>query len=73
MNNQIDFNDLDYVYKTCNHTIKFDTFNKPLDLYNGIKDTEITLEYSIRQQEKFKLRLNQIKKGNKTKEKKIIK
>ena len=60
MNNQIEFNVLDYVYKKPNHSIKFDTFNKPLDPCNGIKDCERALQYAKRQQETFKSRLNQI-------------
>ena len=60
------------MYKTFNHTIKFDTFNKPLNLYSGITDIEIALAYAIRRQQTFKSRLNQIKKGNKTEERRLL-
>ena len=63
---------MDDVYKTFNHTIKFDTFSKPLNLYSGITDIEIALAYAIRRQQTFKSRLNQIKKGNKTEERRLL-
>lgn len=41
---EIDFNELDYMYKICGSTIKFDDFIRLIDFHDKIKKSEIMLE-----------------------------
>ena len=45
LNKEINYNDLNYTYKSgC--SINFETFVKPKDFCDRIKNSEITLEYA---------------------------
>lgn len=43
-NHEIDFNELDYMYKICGSTIKFDDCIRLIDFYDKMKKSEIMLE-----------------------------
>ena len=62
MNKEIDFNDLNYVYKSGYNT-SFGTFTQPKTLFGKMEHIGITLDYVESQQKTFKLRLNQNKRN----------
>ena len=68
---EIDFNKLNCTYKS-RHQIDFNTFNKPTNFYDQIKNSVIKLEFAKRRQDYFKTRLNRIKMGNKSEEQKEV-
>ena len=55
LSHEIDFKDLYFVYKTSNHTIKFDDLWRPKDLYDQTRNSEITLEFAKDSEKKSKI------------------
>ena len=74
MNNQIDYNDLDYVILRKNMEYNFSMEKDPISFLNAIKEGEISLEEAKNRQKNYLYYLNVIRKGNKnTSQKKLIK
>ena len=69
--NQIDFNDLHYIYEHSSHIIKFDDFVSPLYSHDQIKN-ECTVEFARCSQKRFGALLKPLKRGNETEEQKRI-
>ena len=55
LSHESDFTDLHFVYKTSNHTIKFDDLRRPKDLYDQTRNSEITLEFAKDSEKKSKI------------------
>ena len=65
MNNQIDYNDLDYVILRKNMEYNFSMEKDPISFLNAIKEGEISLEEAKKRQKNYLYYLNVIRKGNK--------
>ena len=65
MNNQIDYNDLDYVVFKKNLEYNFSMEKAPISFLNAIKEGEISLEEAKNRQKNYLYYLNIIRKGNK--------
>ena len=65
MNNEIDYDDLDYVILKKNMEYNFSIEKDPISLLNDIKDGEISLKEAMNRQKNYLNYLNIIRKGNK--------
>ena len=65
MNNEIDYNDLDYVILRKNMEYNFSIEKDPISLLNAIKEGEISLEEAKNRQKNYLHYLNIIRKGYK--------
>ena len=65
MNNQIDYNDLDYVILRKNMEYNFSMEKDPISFLSAIKEGEISLEEAKNRQKNYLYYLNVIRKGNK--------
>ena len=65
MNNEIDYDDLDYVVLSSDMEYKFYTEKDPISLLNAIKKGEMSLEEAKNRQKDYLKYLNIIRKGNK--------
>ena len=65
MNNEIDYDDLDYVVLSSNMECKFSVEKDPISLLNAIKKGEMSLEEAKNRQKDYLYLLNIIRKGNK--------
>ena len=65
MNNEIDYDDLDYVVLSSDMEYKFSTEKDPISLLNAIKKGEMSLEEAKNRQKDYLKYLNIIRKGNK--------
>ena len=65
MNDEIDYDDLDYVVLKKNMEYNFSIEKDPISLLNAIKDGEISLEDAKDRQKNYLHYLNVIRKGNK--------
>ena len=65
LNNEIDYNKLNYVVVGTGDKYSFDDFDDPLTFLNNIKKGEISMEKAIKQQYNFHKYLNLIRIGNK--------
>ena len=65
MNNEIDYDDLDYVVLNKNMEYNFSIGKNPISLLNDIKKGEISLEEAKDRQKNYLYYLNIIRKGNK--------
>ena len=65
MNNEIDYDDLDYVILKKNMEYNFSIEKDPISLLNDIKDGEISLNEAKNRQKNYLHYLNIIRKGNK--------
>ena len=65
MNNEIDYDDLDYVVLSSDMEYKFSLEKDPISLLNAIKKGEMSLEEAKNRQKDYLYYLNIIRKGNK--------
>ena len=65
MNNEIDYDDLDYVVLSSDMEYKFSVEKDPISLLNAIKKGEMSLEEAKNRQKDYLHYLNIIRKGNK--------
>ena len=65
MNNEIDYDDLDYVVLSSDMEYKFSVEKDPISLLNAIKKSEMSLEEAKNRQKDYLKYLNIIRKGNK--------
>ena len=65
MNNEFDYNDLDYVVLSSDMEYKFSVEKDPISLLNAIKKGEMSLEQAKNRQKDYLYYLNIIRKGNK--------
>ena len=65
MDNEINYNDLDYVIVSKDMEYNLSTEKDPISLFNAIKEGEITLEEAKNRQENYLHYLNIIRKGYK--------
>ena len=65
MNNEIDYDDLDYIILRNNIEYNFSTEKDPISLLNAIKEGEISLEEAKNRQKNYLHYLNIIRKGYK--------
>ena len=65
LNNNIDYNDLNYVVIGAGHKYSFDDLDDPLTLLNNIKKGKTSMGKAIEQQYNFRKYLNLIRIGNK--------
>ena len=65
MNNEIDYDDLNYVVLSTDMEYKFSKEKDPVSLLNAIKKGEISLEEAKNRQKDYLYYLNIIRKGNK--------
>ena len=65
MNNEIDYNDLDYIVLSSGMEYKFSVEKNPISLLNAIKKDEMSLEEAKNRQKDYLKYLNIIRKGNK--------
>ena len=65
MNNEIDYDDLDYVVLSSDMEYKFSVEKDPISLLNAIKKGETSLEEANNRQKDYLKYLNIIRKGNK--------
>ena len=65
MNNEIDYDDLDYVVLSSDMEYKFSIEKDPISLLNAIKKGEMSLEEAKNRQKDYLKYLNIIQKGNK--------
>ena len=65
MNNEIDYDDLDYVVLSSDMECKFSVERDPISLLNAIKKGEMSLEEAKNRQKDYLYLLNIIRKGNK--------
>ena len=65
MNNQIDYNDLDYVVLKRNMEYNFSMEKDPISFLNAIKEGEISLAEAKNRQKNYLYHLNIIRKGYK--------
>ena len=65
MNNEIDYDDLDYVILRNNMEYNFSIEKDPISLLNAIKEGEISLEEAKNRQKNYLHYLNIIRKGYK--------
>ena len=65
MNNEIDYDDLDYVVLSSNMEYKFSVEKDPISLLNAIKKGEMSVEEAKNRQKDYLKYLNIIRKGNK--------
>ena len=65
MNNEIDYDDLDYVVLSSDMEYKFYIEKDPISLLNAIKKGEMSLEEAKNRQKDYLKYLNIIQKGNK--------
>ena len=65
MNNEIDYDDLDYVVLNKNMECNFSIEEDPISLLNNIKKGEISLEEAKDRRKNYLYYLNIIRKGNK--------
>ena len=65
MNNEIDYDDLDYVVLSSDMEYKFPIEKYPISLLNAIKKGEMSLEEAKNRQKDYLKYLNIIRKGNK--------
>ena len=72
-NKKVNSDDLIYKYKGNTVDAKFDKYDNAVDIINKIKNGEIRLATVKNNQEKFKLDLGEIKKGNNKKKIKRVK
>ena len=70
LNDQIDYNNLNYVAAGTGDKYSFDDLDDPLTFLNNIKKGEISMEKAIEQQYNFRKYLNLIRIGNKNDNKK---
>ena len=68
INNQIDYNDLDYVILNKSMEYNFSIEKDPISFLNAIKEGEISLEEAKDRQKNYLYYLNIIRKGNKNAE-----
>ena len=66
MNNQIDYDDLDYVVLKINMEYNFSMEKDPISFLNAIKEGEISLEEAKNRQKNYLYYLNIIRKGYKS-------
>ena len=66
MNNQIDYNDLDYVVSKSNMEYNFSIEKDPISFLNAIKEGEISIEEAKNRQKNYLCYLNIIRKGYKS-------
>ena len=65
MNNEIDYDDLDYVVLSSDMEYKFSIEKDPINLLNTIKKSEMSVEEAKNKQKDYLKYLNIIRKGNK--------
>ena len=65
MNNEIDYNDLDYIVLSSGMEYKFSVEKDPISLLNAIKKDKMSLEEAKNRQKDYLKYLNIIRKGNK--------
>ena len=65
VNNEIDYDDLDYVVLSSDMEYKFSVEKDPINLLNAIKKGEMSLEEAKNRQKDYLKYLNIIRKGNK--------
>ena len=65
MNNEIDYDDLDYVVLSSDMEYKFSVEKDPISLLNAIKKGEMPLEEAKNRQKDYLIYLNIVRKGNK--------
>ena len=65
MNNEIDYDDLDYVVLSSDMEYKFSIEKHPISLLNAIKKGDMSLEEAKNRQKDYLKYLNIIRKGNK--------
>ena len=65
MNNEIDYDDLDYVVLSSDMEYKFSVEKDPISLLNAIKKGEMSLEEAKNRQKDYLKYLNIVRKGNK--------
>ena len=65
MNNEIDYDDLDYVVLSSDMEYKFSVEKDPISLLNAIRKGEMSLEEAKNRQKDYLKYLNIIRKGNK--------
>ena len=65
MNNEIDYDDLDYVVLSSDKEYKFSTEKYLISLLNAIKKGEMSLDEAKNRQKDYLKYLNTIRKGNK--------
>ena len=65
MNNEFDYNDLDYVVLSSDMEYKFSVEKDPISLLNAIKKGDMSLEEAKNRQKDYLYNLNIIRKGNK--------
>ena len=65
MNNEINYDDLDYVVLRSDMEYKFSIEKDPISLLNAIKEGEISIEEAKNRQKKYLYYLNIIRKGYK--------
>ena len=65
MNNEIDYDDLDYVVLSSDMEYKFSIEKDPISLLNAIKKGEMSLEQAKNRQKDYLKYLNIVRKGNK--------
>ena len=70
MNNQIDYDDLDYVVLKSNMEYNFSMEKDPISFLNPIKEGKISLEEAKNRQKSYLYYLNIIRKGYKSPEQK---
>ena len=70
MNNQIDYDDLDYVVLKRNMEYNFSMEKDPISFLNAIKEGEMSLEEAENRQKNYLYYLDIIRKGNKNAEQK---
>ena len=70
LNNQIDYNDLDYAVLKRNMEYNFSIEKDPISFLNAIKEGEMSLEEAKNRQKSYLYYLNIIRKGNKNAEQK---
>ena len=72
LNDQIDYNNLNYVAAGTGDKYSFDDLDDPLTFLNNIKKGEISMEKAIEQQYNFRKYLNLIRIGNKNDKKRTL-
>ena len=66
MNNEIDYDDLDYVVLRSNLEYNFSMEKDPISFLNAIKEGEMSLEEAKNRQKNYLYYLNIIRKGHKS-------
>ena len=66
MNNEIDYDDLDYVVLRSNMEYNFSMEKDPISFFNDIKEGEMSLEEAKNRQKNYLYYLNIIRKGYKS-------